>query len=63
MHLLSREWPENGLTFAEDILATLQFCRSGEDFNQFMTILTLNQQRTQVCTLLFCVEFFLLYYN
>jgi len=47
LELDRREWPENGLTFAEDILATLQFCRSGEDFNQFMTILTLNQQRTQ----------------
>ena len=47
-----KQWPENGLRFAEAILATLQFGKGGggggeEDLNQFMMILTLNQQRTE----------------
>jgi len=40
------DWPEKGLCFAEDVLATMQF-EKFDDFNQFLTILTLNQQRSE----------------
>jgi hypothetical protein len=50
----SREWPENGRQFAEAMLAAMQFnnntagsASGGSAFNQSLTILTLNQQRTE----------------
>ncbi len=51
-------WPDNGLRFAEEMLAAMQFGRDGGGggggggggtaFNQFLTILTLSQQRAEV---------------
>ncbi len=45
----SNNWPENGLRFAEAMLAAMQFGGGGggTGFNQFLTLLTLNQQRTE----------------
>jgi hypothetical protein len=43
----SNSWPENGLRFAEAMLAAMQFGGGGTGFNQFLTLLTLNQQRTE----------------
>ena len=47
-----KQWPLCGLEFAQAILKTMTFNReAGEtsvsDFNQFMTLLTLNQQRAE----------------
>jgi hypothetical protein len=43
----SNSWPENGLRFAEAMLAAMQFGDGETGFNQFLTLLTLNQQRTE----------------
>ena len=41
-------WPLCGLSLARDVLATMTFSRnSTSDFSQFMSLLTLNQQRTE----------------
>ena len=46
-----KQWPQCGLEFAQAILKTMTFNKEGEttvsDFNQFMTLLTLNQQRAE----------------
>ena len=46
-----KQWPQCGLEFAQAILETMTFNKEGEttvsDFNQFMTLLTLNQQRAE----------------
>ena len=46
LELDRKAWPENGLDFAQDVLAAMQF-GAIDDVTQFMTILTLNQQRTE----------------
>ena len=42
-------WPQSGLMFARAVLDTMTFSRSSSntDFTQFMTLLTLNQQRIE----------------
>ena len=42
-------WPQSGLLFARAVLDTMTFSRSSSntDFTQFMTLLTLNQQRIE----------------
>ena len=42
-------WPQSGLTFARAVLDTMTFTRSSSnsDFTQFMSLLTLNQQRIE----------------
>ena len=42
-------WPQSGLMFARAVLDTMTFTRSSSntDFTQFMTLLTLNQQRIE----------------
>ena len=52
LELLKKKlWPSIGLEFAQSVLDTMTFSKDGEssasDFNQFMTLLTLNQQRAE----------------
>ena len=47
-----REWPANGRHFASEILETMHFVaksgNGGSDFTEFLTLLTLNQERSDI---------------